>query len=110
MDTSSLDFDNGLSVLKQDVISVRSEKRDIYFAYWFDDKFYTSKTQVKLAQTFALLLHQSGEMRMLALSVESPTDSQITRQQQALIKSVFAEFASNAGQLDNITSQVEREY
>jgi len=110
VDTSSLDFDNGLSVLKQDVISVRSEKRDIYFAYWFDDKFYTSKTQVKLAQTFALLLHQSGEMRMLALSVESPTDSQITRQQQALIKSVFAEFASNAGQLDNITSQVEREY
>lgn len=47
---------------------------------------------------------------MLALSVESPKDSQITRQQQALIKSVFAEFANNAGQLDNITSQVKREY
>jgi hypothetical protein len=65
---------------------------------------------VKLAQTFALLLHQSGEMRMLALSVEPPTDSQIKRQQHAVIKSVFAEFSNNAGQLDNITSQVEREY
>ena len=110
VDASTLEFDNGLSVVKQNVISVRSEKRDIYFAYWFDGEFYTSKTKVKLAQTFALLLHQSGEMRMLALSVEPPTDSQITRQQQALIKSVFAEFAQNAGQLDNITSQVEREY
>ncbi len=110
VDASTLDFDNGLSVIKQDVISVRSEKREMYFAYWFDGKFYTSKTKVKLAQTFALLLHQPGEMRMLALSVAPSTDSQITRRQKALIKSVFADFAQNAELLDNITSQVEREY
>ncbi len=110
VEASTLDFDNGLSVVKHEIISMRSEQRDVYFAYWFDGLFYTSKTKVKLAQTFALLLHQPGEMRMLALSVEPSTSTQVIRQQKALIQSVFADFAQNAQQLDNIDNQVERVY
>lgn len=110
VNASTLSFANGLTIIQHDVISVRSEKRVVYFAYWFNGEFYTSKTKVKLAQTFALLLHQSGEMRMLAVSVTPPEDSQRKRQQPALIKSIFAQFSQNVEQLDNITNQVERDY
>lgn len=89
-----LSFSNGMTVNKHAVTSVQSEKRDIYFAYWFDGQWYTSKTKVKLMQTLHLMGYQSGEMRMLALSVLPQRNASMTRQQEALVKTVFQEYLS----------------
>lgn len=94
-------FSPGLDwpVKAQQITSVNSEKRFVYFAYWFAGEFYTSKTRVKLAQTFANLLNQSGAMRMVAVSFTATTNTEQIEQYEEIVAAVLAEFSSGVADI-----------
>ena len=89
----------GLPINVQQITSVNSEKRIVYFAYWFAGKFYTSKTKVKLVQTFAALVHQSGAMRLLAVSFPATEDKARLAGYEQTVSHVLDEFATGVEQL-----------
>jgi exosortase A len=79
-------------VLADHISSPRGEEQVIYYAYWFDGQWYSSKTQVKLMQTFAALLHRETVMRLLAIKLPVADDAVAEQRHQAIINNRFAEY------------------
>ena len=86
-------------VLADHITSPRGEQQVIYYAYWFDGQWYSSKTQVKLVQTFAALLHRETVMRLLAIKLPVADDAVAQQRHQAIINNRFTEYLSRTDAL-----------
>ena len=83
---------DGNMIMADRVSSSRGEEQVVYYGYWFDGQWYSSKTQVKLMQTFAALLHRETVMRLLAIKLPVAHDALAQQLHQALIRNQFAEY------------------
>jgi exosortase A len=90
--TVHLSSSQKIVVRKDEVSSVLGDKRAIYFAYWFDGRWYTSKTKVKLAQTFAAMLHQPTAMRLYAVNLPIAQNAAQRAEHEQLLAELFAHY------------------
>ncbi|MBE1287777.1 MAG: exosortase [Alteromonadaceae bacterium] len=86
-------------VLAEHISSPRGEQQVIYYAYWFDGQWYSSKTKVKLMQTFAALLHRETVMRLFAIKLPVTNDKLLQQRHLAIINNRFAEYLTRTDAL-----------
>lgn len=90
---------DGSEVLADHISSPRGEEQVIYYAYWFDGQWYSSKTQVKLMQTFAALLHRETVMRLFAIKLPVTNDALLQQRHQTIVNNRFTEYLSRTDTL-----------